>query len=245
MRKVSVLRVSHLSEAAIRAYMLADNRLPEKAGWSRELLALELQELAVLLPDIDLDVGITGFEPAEIDALLIDFGEDAQEAADDIPTLDLNTVVARQGDLFRLGPHRLLVGDARLPESYQRLMRGEQARMAVLDVPYNVKIAGHAGGRGRIKHREFVCASGEMSPEAFTAFLRESLGLCATSSVDGAIHFVFIDWRHMEELLAAGRAVYTELKNLCVWARPTPARARSTARSTSSCSSSSTARRRM
>ena len=88
MRKVPVLRVSHLSEAAIRAYMLADNRLPEKAGWSRELLALELQELAVLLPEIDLDVGITGFEPAEIDALLIDFGETSQDAADDLPTVD-------------------------------------------------------------------------------------------------------------------------------------------------------------
>ena len=98
-------------------------------------------------------------------------------------------------------------------------MRGEQARMAVLDVPYNVRIAGHVGGRGRIKHREFICASGEMSPEAFTAFLVESLGLCASSSVDGAIHFVFMDWRHMEELLAAGRAVYTELKNLCVWSK--------------------------
>src|SRR4051812_32951329 len=103
MRKVPVVCVSHLSEAAIRAYMLADNRLPEKAGWSRELLALELQELAVRLPEIDLEIGITGFEPAEIDALLIDFGEGAPEAADDIPALDANAVVARQGDLFRLG----------------------------------------------------------------------------------------------------------------------------------------------
>ena len=71
--------------------------------------------------------------------------------------------------------------------------------------PYNVKIPGHVGGRGRIKHREFVCASGEMSAEEFTEFLTESLGLCATISVDGAIHFVFMDWRHMAELLAAGR----------------------------------------
>jgi hypothetical protein len=98
-------------------------------------------------------------------------------------------------------------------------MRGEQAGMALLDPPYNVKIDGHVGGRGRIKHWEFVCASGEMSSEAFTAFLRDSLSLCASHSADGAIHFVFMDWRHMAEVIAAGKATYTELKNLCVWTK--------------------------
>ena len=215
---VPVISVAHLSEAAVRAYALADNRLAEKAGWDRELLAVELQELTLLLPEIKLDVGITGFEPAEVDTLMVDFGDEKQDPADDIPALQAK-VVARPGDLFCLGQHRLLVGDAREPEAYSRLMRGEQARMAVLDVPYNVKIGGHVGGRGRIKHREFMCASGEMSADEFTDFLTEGLSLCANNSTDGAIHFVFMDWRHMGELLAAGQTVYGELKNLCVWTK--------------------------
>ena len=91
--------------------------------------------------------------------------------------------------------------------------------MAVLDPPFNVKIAGHVRGRGRIKHREFVCASGEMSAEEFTAFLTESLGLCAAILADGAIHFVFMDWRHWRSSLPPARPSTRELKNLCVWTK--------------------------
>ena len=201
--EVPTLSVAHLSEAAVRAYALADNRLAEKAGWSRELLAIELKELTVLLPEIGLELDSTGFEAAEVDALLLDLGDEKPDPADDVPATAASAV-ARVGDLFCLGPHRLLVGDARRLGSYERLMRGERAALGVLDPPFNVKIQGHVGGRGRIRHREFVCASGEMSAEEFTAFLTESLGLCADHSADGAIHFVFMDWRHMAELLAAG-----------------------------------------
>jgi DNA modification methylase len=115
-----------------------------------------------------------------------------------------------------------LVGDARDERAYSRLMRGETAEMGFLDVPYNVKIAGHVGGRGRIKHREFACASGEMKSEQFVQFLEETLGLCARHTVDGGIHYVCMDWRHARELLAAGATVYDELKNICVWAKTTP-----------------------
>jgi hypothetical protein len=201
--EVPVIAAAHLSETAVRAYMLADNRLAEKAGWNQELLAIELRELTVLLPEINVDLGITGFEPAEIDSLFLDLAADAHTPADDVPAIDRRAALAREGDLFRLGNHRLQVGDARRPESYETFIRSERARMAFLDPPYNVKIDGHVGGRGRIKHREFVCASGEMSSEAFTEFLRESLSLCASHSADGAIHFVCMDWRHMGELIAA------------------------------------------
>ena len=217
--KVPVIRVSHLSEAAVRAYALADNRLAELAGWDRELLATEVQELAVLLPEIDLDLSITGFEPAEIDSLFLDFGSDRPDPADEIPDLSNMPAVSRSGDLFVMGRHRLCVDDARVADSYVRLMRTETAASAFLDPPYNVRIAGHVGGRGRTKHREFTCASGEMTAEQFIAFLEQTLGLCAQHSVDGAIHYVCMDWRHLAELLAAGGAVYSELKNLCVWAK--------------------------
>jgi DNA modification methylase len=214
--EIPVVRLSHLSRTELRAYMLADNKLAEKAGWDRELLAAELQELTTLLPDLGLDISITGFEPGEIDSLMADFG-DRPDPADEIPALQ--PAVARSGDLFVLGRHRLLVGDARRDESFATLMAGQQAEMSFLDPPYNVKIHGHVGGRGRIKHREFACASGEMTNDQFTAFLEETLGLCARHSVDGAIHFVCMDWRHMSELLAAGAKCYSELKNLCVWAK--------------------------
>jgi DNA modification methylase len=219
MTEVPVIRVSHLTETAIRAYMLVDNRLCEKAGYDRELLAIELGELALLLPQVNLDLSSTGFEPSEIDSILMDFEADRPDPADDMPPLHNKAAVARMGDLFVLGRHRILVGDARKADCYARLMRTETAVTAILDVPFNVKISGHVGGRGRIKHPEFACASGEMNAEQFTEFLEQSLRLCAQFSVDGAIHYVFMDWRHIGELLAAGRAVYTELKNLCVWTK--------------------------
>lgn len=115
--------------------------------------------------------------------------------------------------------HRLIVGDAREEQTFERLMRGELAEMSFLDPPYNVKIAGHVGGRGKTKHREFVCASGEMSSEQYQHFLQETLGLCARYALDGSIHYVCMDWRHSPELLAVGTAVFTELKNICIWVK--------------------------
>jgi hypothetical protein len=153
-KQVPVIRLSHLNTTEIRAYMLADNQLAAKAGWDREILAVELEELQIALPEIGLDVGITGFDPAEIDSIMADFAEDCANPADQIPDLD-DAVVAQKGDLFVLSQHRLAVGDAGDDQTYARLMRSETATMAFLDPPYNVRINGHVGGRGRIKHREF------------------------------------------------------------------------------------------
>ena len=217
--EVPVIRISHLTEPAVRALALADNRLAEKAGWNRELLAIELEELSVLLPQLDLDLSITGFEPAEIDTLMVDLGSDRPDPADELPERNDTAVISKTGDLFVLGRHRLYVGDARVSASYGRLMQSHMAAMAFNDPPYNVPVAGHVGGRGLTQHREFVCASGEMTQEQFIAFLEQCLKLCAQHSVDGAIHYVCIDWRHIGELLAAGAVSYTELKNLCVWVK--------------------------
>jgi DNA modification methylase len=219
MRDVPVIRLSDLSETELRAYMLADNKLAERAGWDRQLLAAELKELEVLLPEIGLDLSITALEPAEIDSLMADFGSDGPEPPDDIPPVDSKSIISRGGDLFVLGRHRLMVGDARDKQAYAQLMRGELAEMAFLDPPYNVKVAGHVGGRGRTKHREFACGSGEMNANEFTAFLKQTLGLCVLHSTDGAIHFVCMDWRHAPELFAAGAIVHDELKNVCVWVK--------------------------
>jgi DNA modification methylase len=113
-------------------------------------------------------------------------------------------------------------GSALEAEAYRILMQEDRAAMVFTDPPYNVPIDGHVGGLGTIRHREFAMAAGEMDEAQFTDFLARALGLLAGHSVDGALHFICMDWRHMGELLAAGRRAYTELKNLCVWTKDNP-----------------------
>jgi hypothetical protein len=216
LKSIPTIRVTHLSEAELRAYALADNRLTEDAGWDRSLLAVELKELEVELPSFGLDLDATGFLPGEIDALMLDFAE-GNAAEDAIEEIKRDAVVSALGDLFVLGDHRLVVGDAQDPQVFERLMAGNLAQMAFLDPPYNVPIQGHVGGRGRIKHREFALASGELTSEQFTKFLTSTLGCCAKYSQEGSIHFVCMDWRHMRELQDAGAAIFSSLLNLIVW----------------------------
>jgi DNA modification methylase len=218
MKSVPTLRLSHLNAAQRRAYVIADNKLALNAGWDRGLLAIELQALV----DLDFDVEITGFSLAEID-LVLDEAEEAspaagRDAADEVPPVpDPVTATAQPGDLWLLDRHRLLCGDSRDPETFERLLQGDRIDLIFTDPPYNVAIDGHVCGLGRIRHREFAMGAGEMSRETFTAFLQLTLGHAATFCRDGAIAFVCMDWRHIGELLAAGQAVFTELKNLCVW----------------------------
>ena len=218
LKTVPTIAVTDLSETEIRAFMLADNKLAENSGWDRELLALELEALQIALPEIGLDLDITGFDPGEVDSLMGDFVENRSNPIDDIPVPE-EVAVAKLGDLFVLGNHRIIVGDARDREVYANLMGPETAEMAFLDPPYNVKVNGHVGGRGQIKHREFAHASGEMTSPQFTQFLRESLGSTARSVKDGGIVYICMDWRHAPELLDAGASVFDELKNICVWTK--------------------------
>ncbi|MCU0732928.1 MAG: site-specific DNA-methyltransferase, partial [Hyphomonas sp.] len=214
---VPVLTVTHLTPAEKRAYILADNRLAEKAGWDKEILAIELQALI----DFDFEVELVGFELAEIDLILDeDLARRSQtepEAVDLVPPAAPGPPITQAGDLWQLGAHRLICGDARDPEALSRLLGGEEVDLIFTDPPYNVAIDGHVGGLGKVKHREFAFASGEMSPTEFTTFLREALAPAAERCREGAIAYVCMDWRHMREMLAAGGAVFHELKNLCVW----------------------------
>ncbi len=216
MKRVPTLTLSHLSPAEQRAYMLADNKLALNAGWDPELLAEELQELI----DIDFDIDLTGFSLAEIDVILDDAREanpDTRDAPEDAVPESSNVVVTQRGDLWKLGEHYLLCGDARDPADFAALMQGRKADIVFTDPPYNVKIDGNVCGLGSVKHREFAFASGEMSESEFTRFLTDTLGNATSVMRDGAIAFVCMDWRHMGELVSAGRQVFTELKNLVVW----------------------------
>ena len=214
---VPALRISHLSEAEKRAYILADNRLAEKAGWDREILAIELQALI----DLDFEMELTGFETADIDIALDDAAEatgTAPSPEDSIPDMPATgAAISRTGDVWGLGSHRLLCGNALDAASYDALMAQERAEMIFTDPPYNVRIDGNVSGLGRTRHREFAMASGEMAEDAFEAFLQTVFRHLAAYSSDGSIHFICMDWRHMGEILRAGHGVYSELKNVVVW----------------------------
>jgi hypothetical protein len=208
--------VDHLSASQIRAYVIADNRLAENAGWDRKLLALELQEISV---DLNFDVTVTGFETAEIDILVSELAE-TDDKADELPDIDRTMpAVSRLGDRWLLGDHVLFCGDALSRASYAALLESKRAQIVFTDPPYNVAIAGNVSGLGRIKHREFAMASGEMTRPGFTRFLKGTFEHLVRFSTNGSIHFICMDWRHISEVTAAAAEPYSELKNLCVWTK--------------------------
>jgi len=213
---IPTLSLSHLNDAQKRAYVLADNALATKAGWDREILAIELQGLI----DLGFNVELTGFEVAEIDLIL----EESQEAATDTAAVEdkpsppsSTPAISRPGDLWILGPHRLLCGDARSPDAYAQVLGGTKADLVFTDPPYNVRIDGHVCGLGNVQHREFAMASGEMSEGEFTEFLKLVLGCAVNASRDGAVHYVCMDWRHLLETLTAAKGLYGAFLNVCVW----------------------------
>jgi len=216
MRSVPCTRADHLSEAQKRTFTILDNKIAQEAVWDFQLLAKEIDFLQA--EGIDLET--TGFEIPEIEMVLDVADPPANNSADDkVPDPAPHRIITKPNDLWVLGDHRLLCGDARRRESFATLLSGKLAQLIFVDPPYNVKIRGHASGKGRIKHREFLQASGEKTGAQFTKFLEDSLGLLAEHSTDGSIHFVCSDWRHLDEMLAAGRRVYRELKNLIIWAK--------------------------
>lgn len=210
------VRVEHLSETQLRAFMIADNKIALNAGWDEVLLTEELKELQLLEPDLDLR--LTGFAPFEIDDLFeVDGSKEADDpVADRLPRRAPARV--KPGDIWQLGRHRLICGDARDSATLGALMGDELAQMVFTDPPYNVPIAGHAGGKGSIRHGNFAMASGEMTKAQFVGFLGDCFENMIRYSIDGSIHFVCMDWRHLEEIQQAGTR-YAELKNVIVWVK--------------------------
>jgi hypothetical protein len=197
LKTVPTLRLSHLNEAERRAYVIADNKLALNAGWDREMLAIELQGLV----DLDFKIELTGFSLAEVDIVLDEARESAPDGADasvedTIPPYRQDTpAVSKVGDLWLLGRHKLICGDARDGGAYDLLMGDDVVDLICTDPPFNVPIDGHVCGSGRIRHREFAMGAGEMNKSEFTRFLVDTLGPAAARCRDGAIAFVFMDWR--------------------------------------------------
>lgn len=210
LEEVPVIELAGLSEGQKKALRLADNKIALNAGWDMELLKLELADLS--LPEFEMDLALTGFASGEIDVILGDGADPDEGLVPDTPA----PARAQPGDIWQLGEHRIGCGDGRDIAFLKAIIGGEgQIDAAFLDPPYNVKINGHANAKGR--HREFAMASGEMSDAAFRTFLEETLGACAAVSRPGAVHFVCMDWRHMDDVSAVGTSVYDELLNICVW----------------------------
>jgi DNA modification methylase len=219
MKLVPCVRLDHMSPAQKKAYVLADNKLALNAGWDDELLALELKELLTI--DCGFDIGITGFTIAEVDGLVegLSVEEPGSPRDDELPDLSDNSPVTQLGDIWQFGRHRLICGSALDSNVVQQLMARGLAQMVFTDPPYNVPIAGHVSGLGKVQHSEFAMATGEMNKTQFTGFLTSAFQNLANFSADGSIHYICMDWRHMQEMLEAGEKTYTELKNLIVWAK--------------------------
>jgi len=214
MKSVPTLTISHLNDAQVRAYRLADNKLVENSTWNEELLRLELLELAT--DDITFDIEVTGFSTTEIDLFLGEW-EQVGEQEPPIPCVSAESSI-RSGDLFQVGHHRAICGDFRDQGVLAKLMDGKLADAVISDPPYNVRIKGHVVS-GKTEHSEFAMASGEMSSDDFTAFLSQCMANFVSVTREGSVHFIFMDWRHVKEMLEASGKHYQQILNLCVWAK--------------------------
>ena len=213
--EVPSITLEHLSPAQTQAYRIADNRLTDCSTWDDRLLAENLKELSEA--DLDFDLEAIGFDLPEIDLRIQSLGalDEEPEASADVH-ID-GPAVSAIGDVWQLGSHRIACGSALDPSVYEALLGVDRTAMVITDPPYNVPIAGHVNGKGRIQHREFAMASGEMSQAAFTQFLTQALAAMKAACTPGALLYCFMDWRHLRELSAAGDEQQLELKNVCVW----------------------------
>lgn len=211
-RTIPAIKVTHLTEAQELALMVAENKLVEEGRWNEEALITIFEELEIF----DFPLELTGFDTCEVD-LLFENNDAGDPEGGKRPRLPVDyQPVTQAGDIWQLGPHRLVCGDALKPETLQQLLGDELADMVFTDPPYNVKINGHVKKSGN--SREFAMAGGEMSSEGFTAFLRSHMQAMQPHLRDGAIIYECMDWRHMRELQDAASGLF-EIKNLCVWAK--------------------------
>lgn len=226
---IPVIRVEHLTPEQVRLYRIADNKL-QMGVFDEGELRLEFLELSDLSVELDLDVEVTGFTTKEIDDITLRRPPDSSDGsgdADGDEDEDLEpgpgAPISRTGDVWIIGSvHKVICGNSLEEETYAALLGDERAQMILGDGPYNVTIKGNVSSRPDAK--EFAFASGEMSCEEFIAFQRQVFRHLVHYSIDGSIHYAFISWHFVCELLMAGRAEYDELKGLLVWVKTNASR---------------------
>ena len=208
--------ITGLTETQKSAYVIADNKIAALSKWDDALLKSELE----ILIQQDFDIEVTGFSTAEIDIMFEDVSDSIASNPDDLQPEDVTElVVSRVGDLWVLGDHRMLCGNALEATCYETLMQVELAQMVITDFPYNVAINGHVCGNGKIKHKEFAMASGEMSVSEFTDFMKSAFSHIHAFAQEGAIVYGFMDWRHTMEIQSAALLLFGAPRQLCIWVK--------------------------
>ncbi len=212
--RIPAICADHLTPQQLRAYALADNKIAENATWDKSLLRVELESL--MNADLDFSITTTGFCVPEIDLIL--------HSTDTIdpppgPLPAPAETVTRPGDLWKLGKHYIFCGDVRDPAAIERALSGDRVSLVITDPPFNCPVNGHVSGLGDVRHREFAMASGEMSSPEFTGFLGEVMRRMAEVCVDGALLYVFMDWRNLSELKMATAGAGLDEINFCVWVK--------------------------
>lgn len=216
--EVMAIRIEYLTEPQIKALMVALNQLSDLSKWDEGALKTLLLDLRDL--DLDFDIEATGFTEIEIE-LRVD-GLDEGGAVEDEIIVGAGPTVTRAGDLWQLGDHALLCANALEEASWVKLMGPDLATLVVTDPPFNVPIDGHVTGLGQHRHREFAMATGEMTPDAFTDFLRTAMTQAHRFSKPGSVHYWAMDWRHVVEVASAGQTVYERFLNMAVWTKNQP-----------------------
>jgi DNA modification methylase len=217
---VPAIRLEHLSENQRRAFMLADNRLTENSEWDRRLLAEQLMTLSQA--ELDFSVEVTGFEVDEIDVMIENLapaGRCKNDPADAIPKRRTKLHVSQVGDLWTLDRHRVYCGDARSENSYSALMKDCRAQMVFTNPRYNDPVDGYMTGPRKVHQLQSAPPSGEMTSSEFLTFFTTVFAQMVRNALDGAMHFICMDWRRSEELILAGRSIYSEFKDVCVWVK--------------------------
>lgn len=212
-KEVPTIALEHLTPSQVQAYRIADNRLTDLSDWDDQLLAEELQFLQAA--ELDFDLTAIGFELPEIDLRIQSLALDDEEPA--FAPDETRPSISRPGDVWTLGAHRVICGDALDPQAYAALLGQAKAALVITDLPFNRSITKDLSHNGRTQHAEFPMASGEMSTAEFTTFLTQVMGLMRDASEEGVLLYQFMDWRGMTEILSAGHANDLELKNLVVW----------------------------
>ena len=213
---IPVIRIDGYTPNELRALQMSLNRIGEHAQWDEAVLRADF--IALLAdPDIEFSLDFTGFDQVFVDRVTL--ADDVGTPQDDVPEPDGGAPVTRLGDVWICGHHRIVCGDSRDGAVYVLLLAGGRVRLILTDPPYNVRISGNVSGLGKVQHGEFAMASGEMTRAEFIEFQRQVFDHCKQHGVDGALLYAFIDGRHVADQIAAGEAVFGELKQLVVWAK--------------------------
>ena len=222
MSSVPIIRLTHLSSAEKKAYRIADNKLTENGRWNEDLLKLEFSEIEKLCFDTneDFSLDITGFSMPEIDLIIQGAPKPSKIDAElnSLPYVPEDELISEPGDVWLLGSHRIICGDSLKAETFDTLMQGKKASMIFTDPPYDLPVK-NICGQGKIKHKEFAFASGEMNEQEFVDFLKNSMKNLAENSVSGSVHYICMDWRHILEIVTASKSVYEKMLNLVVWCK--------------------------